>query len=393
MSNCPCCGAQPAARHHSSPHPQPSSDAFEASAGALMADDDIATCCGMAQQGASARGSATVEVADFIIAMAAHRDGCEALVAAGLQPADAATAARGMLAAGAMRSVGHAPVLSDDLLALLLRAEGRALRRGAGTVTLADMADALVRESRDLASAQFVAQTSRGRDQTRRQRQGERSGARGLHHSDGRSPERTDHLSPLTPARRHGSAARSNDPFELRVDVGREDELAASFAPRAAAPVNTDWMHQRSDQHGGRGEAVSCDTRHLERQIADLAQAREASARDTARHREATQLRLDGMSRDIAALKDIIGEAFATLEGRLSEFGAGRRAQHRDGATDDHRLALIEAALDRLETSIARQGGARSASAAAASSSSSEQYYIYLVELRIAGVELEVDPE
>ena len=97
----------------------------------------------------------------------------------------------------------------------------------------------------------------------------------------------------------------------------------------------------------------------------------EASARDTARHREATQLRLDGMSRDIAALKDIIGEAFATLEGRLSEFGAGRRAQHRDGATDDHRLALIEAALDRLETSIARQGGARSSSAAASSSSSS----------------------
>ncbi len=320
-----------------------------------MADDGIATCCRMAQQAASARGSSTVEVADFVIAMTAQRDGGDALAAAGLEPSEAAAEAQGMLATAGTRSAGHAPVLSDDLLTLLLRAEARAHHSGAAMVTLADFADALARESRDLASAQFVVQTAR--------RRGETSGARGMRHNDRRLTGRRHRDRPLTQARHGGSSASARDPFQLRVDVGREDDVPELFTSTFADPIDGYPVRERNESNGGQAETISCDTRHLERQIADLAAAREVSARDTGRHRETTQRRLDDMSRDIAALKETISDAFLALQGRLSEFGDARQVtKDHDGDRGTDRLALIEAALKRLEASVARRDSARSSS-------------------------------
>jgi predicted flap endonuclease-1-like 5' DNA nuclease len=317
------------------------------------------------------RRGAAIEVADLVVALAGSRAGRSGLAAAGLAPDKAMARAGAEAAAHARHDAIHAaggetPPFSQDTLTVLERAEALARRRGADTVNVADVCEVLARGSGDLAGMRFLASASSHapapvghRSSESRRRSRARGGAAGHATAYNRLADTARHDDRVS--------ATPSDPFQLRLNP---EDLVGEASLRS--PRERDYRHdEASPQKRAHPEHGGCDTRALERQLSDLATQNAEHSRLAHGHRERSEARLNDLARDVAALQLAMREALDALGNRLATRAAEDTSTSGNGRNTDRRLATIEAALQRLEALVARQGGGGSSSGARSSSSSS----------------------
>ncbi len=376
MSCCPCCGEPKKLSASTYDRPGAQRSAPEAPSGDLWADDTLVGVCRHVTQLAIERRAIAIEVADLVMALAARSAGRVALAAAGLEPEEAVARASAVAAALPHRAAVHAadvemPSFATDTLAVLKRGEALARRRGADTVTAADVCQVLAKQSSDLAGARFLGSVSPRPSAGAERGSPEAGHRRRTRNRTAGHPATYDRPMEMSVSDRMIAAAPS-DPFQLRVNPDAPlDETALRASDNGERRFDPTARHAVARDEPTQPVHAGCDKRDLERRLSELAEQNAKLTRAATGHRELSEARLSDLARDVAALQLAMQEALAALENRLATRVKANTPVSDNGRDTDRRLATIEEALRRLEELVARQGSRGSTFGARSSSSSS----------------------
>lgn len=148
MSTCRCCGQKTISAEIAT--------AAASTATHLSVDERLLALCNAAYEDAVRRGSAEVEIAHFVLAIAASEDGAASLAARGAHAADVGRSALAWLQEWEQRGGAGRVRTSSELKALLTRAQSRAAQEAREFASLDDVTFVLVQDGGALWSASFV---------------------------------------------------------------------------------------------------------------------------------------------------------------------------------------------------------------------------------------------